>query len=821
MICPKCNYNNEEGASFCGNCGTKLEAGINKSASEASSSNNANQVSEETAKPAARDTGSTSNKKWIIPLAIGAGVFVLLLIGIIVAVTVIGYKKYASDNETAEYEEDMMTERDDEDESWTPFDEEKESDDSYSESDIQSGDVKTLKRASIVDKNAAGYYDENLVPSIPDYRVKSDLSDLFNQQDIEWLPDSAKKKLAKDQFVVMEGGGLEFYDIYESNRYGQVPSFITVDSMMHTYHLYFAHLLKKIEKDELYGDLRKLSEEMYEESVDQFNELEGTEWEKAALRNVAFFTIGSTLLGDKPDVLPQIKGVVADELDFIENGTIEDSRLFGDMEDYSQYKPRGYYEGDPILEKYFRAMMWYGRRAFTQKEEDHMRSALLMTLAMDGEELERWEGIYTVTSFFAGVSDDNTYYELKPAVDAAYGHIDDVRELVGNDKAFEAYFEATKNMAPPQINSIPVFETDPENVITSFRFMGQRFSIDASIFQKLIYRSVEENSNGEKRLLPDALDIPAALGSETALEILEDQGDTDYENYSEKLQEIKDGLEAEEDGDLWTASLYAQWLDTLRPLLIEKGRGYPAFMQTKQWNIKSVEGFLGSYAELKHDTILYSKQAMAEMGGGWDEEIDDRGYVEPEPVIYSRFAVLAESTRDGLKGYGMLSKEDEENLNRMADIAKQLITISEKELRYESLDDDEYLFIKDFGGDLEHLWADAVREDSEEYPRSDEKPGAIIADVATDPNGSVLEIGTGRVDDIYAICPVEGTLRVCRGSVYSFYEFAWPMTDRLTDSEWRVKLGIWPESGYDFAEDESIQQPAWTKSYRSRHEWNY
>ncbi|MBQ9438821.1 MAG: DUF3160 domain-containing protein [Lachnospiraceae bacterium] len=30
---------------------------------------------------------------------------------------------------------------------------------------------------------------------------------------------------------------------------------------------------------------------------------------------------------------------------------------------------------------------------------------------------------------------------------------------------------------------------------------------------------------------------------------------------------------------LWNASLYACWLDTLRPLLEEKGEGYPFFMK--------------------------------------------------------------------------------------------------------------------------------------------------------------------------------------------------------------------------------------------------
>ena len=59
-------------------------------------------------------------------------------------------------------------------------------------------------------------------------------------------------------------------------------------------------------------------------------------------------------------------------------------------------------------------MMWYGRANFAASDEDLTRSAVLMTLSFDEETMPAWESIYTVTSFFAGASDDCTYYEYKP-----------------------------------------------------------------------------------------------------------------------------------------------------------------------------------------------------------------------------------------------------------------------------------------------------------------------------------------------------------------------------------------------------------------------
>ena len=770
-----------------------------------------------------KEDGMDQNKKenkWVLPLVIAlSAVAVVGAICICTALILLSNKRVKEEvresNENKVNTQEAVNEPAREEE--VTEDEKEDEKAAVDISDI--GEVKFLKRAFVIDKDAEQYYDPNLVPSVPKYSIDPDLGNISNQRDIEYFNDDLKKALAANGFAVRNDGGYEFYDVYESNRYAQSPNFVTVDSMMHTYHVYFAHLLKELEKGKLYDQLKELTEEMYERSMRQFEELEGSEWESAAIRNVAYFTVAMKLLDESPKVIDEVKDYVDSELALIKSGEVALSPLFNDNEDYSQYKPRGYYAGDPTLEKYFKAMMWYGRRAFEQKDEDHMRSALLMTLAMDDAALDEWEGIYTVTSFFAGASDDCTYYEFRPIIEAAYGNISYLDELLNNDQAFNTFYELTKKIEPPKINSIPVEQSDPTNVITSFRFMGQRFSIDATIFQKLIYRDVDENGKGDKRMLPDALDVPAVLGSDTAYEILKDQGDTDYAGYEDNLKKLRKGIKDSEDTDLWSASLYAQWLNTLRPILDEKGDGYPMFMQNDEWKKKSLEGFLGSYTELKHDTILYSKQAMAEMGGGWEEEVDDRGYVEPEPVVYSRFAVLAEATIDGLKSYDLLGKNDRQNLEKLAEIARKLVVISEKELKNETLDYDEYEYIKEFGGDLEHIWADAVKEDDEEYARSDEHPGAIVADVATDPNGAVLELGTGQVCEMYVVCPVDGKLQLCSGPVYSFYQFTWPLEDRLTDQQWRVMLGIWPKSGYDFEPDKSIKQPAWTQSYRVKDVW--
>ena len=661
-----------------------------------------------------------------------------------------------------------------------------------------------------------------VTPCVEPYTVEPDLSNIDNLWQF-YLDDAVKEKLVENGFVVFGNAGREFFQTYEIDRYEQIAHFVTVDSLMHTYHLYFSYLLKNIEKTYLSENIRQLSRRMLDNSVAQYEKLKGSEWENAAKRNVAFFTVGMKLLDDSTVINPEAADMASYELDCIGKAdSIYESAITGEMEDYTQYVPRGYYEGDGELERYFKAMMWYGRIHFEQRNEELDRSALLISQALlaDEEAYGLWESLYAVTSFFAGASDDPGVCEYGPVIEKAYGDGVKAEELAGNAEGFARFHEMTGALTLPQINSVPIGDGE-DNVILGFRFMGQRFTIDGAIMQKLIYSAVQENGNGDKRMLPDVLDVPAALGSDLALRILEENGAAEYAGYSENMNRLREAL-SQENNALWSASLYANWLHTLRPLLEVKGEGYPVFMQSEEWQKKDLECFAGSFTELKHDTILYAKQVIAEMGGGgYEQEPDDRGYVEPEPVVYARFVELADRTAEGLKRYGMLNSIEEENLTRLSQIAGQMLEISKKELREEVLTDEEYEFIRNYGGNIEHFWYEAAKAASggEEGVEVQEFPAALVVDIATNPNGEVLEAATDVPSFICVIVKVDGKLKIARGSVYSFYQFSWPMEDRLTDTKWRQMMGVMEGDDGTYNLEKPVQKPAWTESYRWIYEY--
>lgn len=675
-------------------------------------------------------------------------------------------------------------------------------------------------------KNAAVNEDIGVTPCVAPYSVEPDLSNIDNLYQF-YLDDDQREKLAENGFVVFGDAGREFFEIYEMNRYEPKANFVTVDSLMHTYHLYFAYLLKKVEKGYLTDCLQQLGEGMLEDSLAAYDALKGSEWEEAAKRNVAFFTVGAKLLDDQTQVHGDVKEIVEYELGQINAAEgVGESMIYdvlpNRMEDYSQYKPRGYYEGDEALERYFRTMMWYGRIHFRQESEEMDRSALLMAymLSADKTAYDLWGSIYEVTSFFSGASDDAGVYEYIPLMQEVYGEKVTLEDLKGNSAAFDRFHTMSAGLRAPFVNSLVIGDGE-DNVVPGFRFMGQRFTIDAAVMQRLVYSSVKAAANGDKRMLPDVLDVPAALGSDTALGILEKGGAADYPGYTEHMEQLRTALAAE-NREMWSASLYANWLNTLRPLLAVKGEGYPMFMQSEEWLKKDLECFAGSFTELKHDTILYTKQVMAEMGDAYDEDADDRGYVEPEPLVWLRFKNLSDLTAQGLQSYGMLSAEEEENLSRLSEIADRLLEISKKELRDETLTDDEYEFIRSYGGNIEHFWMESVMDaNGGEGAYTQEAPAALVVDIATDPNGEVLEAGTGDPSTIYVVVRVDGKLKIASGSVYSFYQFRWPLEDRLTDKKWRQLMGIQQNDdgtwGYD--SNPPAGHPEWTESYRVVYDW--
>ena len=428
-------------------------------------------------------------------------------------------------------------------------------------------------------------YDPGLVPNVPAFAIADDFSNLANADELAYWSEEARAALRENGFITVQTNEYEFYSLYERNRYSYSPNFVTVDSMLHTYHLYFLYLQKQVEEAELAPRLLALSTAMQQQSQAQLDELTGSEWENAARRNLAFFSVGVSLLDPAAAVPESVAEPVAAELALIDGAAgialspvmnLGSTAADGVMEDYTQYIPRSYYAGNETLERYFKAMMYYGRLTFRAADTDATRSALLLCLGLQQAGVQAdWDRIYAVTAFFAGVSDDAVAPDYLPLIAAAYGALPETAALPTEPEAFAAFQQQARQLAPAAINSMPIWDgQDRDEATAGFRFLGQRFTLDAAVFQQLIYPAVQPDEAGSQRMLPDALDLPAAFGSDTALQILTEQGAAAYPGYTENLESLRAALE-KAPAETWSASLYAAWLDALRPLAEEKGQERP------------------------------------------------------------------------------------------------------------------------------------------------------------------------------------------------------------------------------------------------------
>ncbi len=657
-------------------------------------------------------------------------------------------------------------------------------------------------------------FEEPAVEVVPAIHHEPIALDLSNVRVSFALSEAQRERLARDGFVVSPGVEKEFFTVYEKARYANVPIFVTSDSLLHVYHLLFDKVLRTAEVQYFIPLLRDLNQALLAQTDSQYQVLRGTGWEDAARRTVAFVGVASKLLDPDVQVPDYAADLVEAELALIEDAAgILPSPLFPGLEygeDYTQYIPRGHYTKSDELKAYFKSMMWYGRMTFRLKTDDpevgraETRSALLLVHALRTAEvahrpaLEAWADLYNPTVFFVGRSDDLTVLQYIEVIDAVYGE-GVILTALADDALLDTFIEAANKLPPPRILGMVIMDTDDiEETTKGLRFMGQRFVPDAYIFRQLMYRNV--GTPNHRRGLPKGLDILAAMGSERAYQILDEMGETAYENYPQqmaKVQEWVSGLSVAE----WTETLYNSWLYCFHPLLEVPGEGYPAFMQSPAWVDKQLHTVLGSWAELKHDTILYAKQAYAELGAGPmpPEPVPPKGYVEPVPRFYARLAALTAMTRQGLGDRGLLVDQDDYSLQRLEGLARAFQTMAEKELRGEPLTEEEYSIIRFYGGDLEHLTM-AAADTPEGEPgggsyMEEEPQAAVIADVATDPYPTpiVLEEAVGRVNEIYAVVPVVETggtiyLQVAKGGVFSYYEFSWPADDRLTDEKWHKML---------------------------------
>ncbi len=656
--------------------------------------------------------------------------------------------------------------------------------------------------------NDFGAYDlqsYNYTPSIIPTPIKSGLSNVDLQELEGELTSEMIQQLEDYGFAIVDRGIEDIFHPMYYDDFLDTPMYISTDFCLHVLHSIFDNCLRIMELEYFYSNFSLMLNTLREEQMDLYLITTDPGVKDSLKYNVAYLTVLMYQLDNLVTIPSYVNTLVSSELGNIDQSVRAASPIFGYEEDYSQYTPRGHYTRNEQFERYFKAMMYAGRMGFILDDlsldnsigihQTRMALALVYSFSLeinDETVWNYWDNICRTTNFLVGGSDDLTPVDYFTIWEQA-GSINFAD--LNNDTFVEEIIISLKELRAPKINSryTAAFE-GAESIVKGFRLFGQSYTPDAYIFQELVYDNLPD------RYIPKALDIFSVFGSERAEFHLDSE--KSYTGYEEKIIELRD-----EFGNLgmsnWTQNIYWQWLYTLLPLLEEKEAGYPRYMQSDTWTDKSLVTSLGSWVELKHDTILYAKQSYTVLGLG-DQVVH---YVEPYPKVYSRIAATLRMLKEGLQTRGVLYENSSSStyyseqifsnftlkFDELAKAFDILTELSIKELQNEELSENEMSFIHHLGKKFQTIVSFNYGA-TELYQNEADKRTALIADVHTDPNsGQVLEVAVGNPFLIYVIVQDHtGSLFLTRGVTFSYYEFLQPYDQRLTDEEWQTILDSSP-----------------------------
>ena len=630
--------------------------------------------------------------------------------------------------------------------------------------------------------------------------LRVNMSNLLNPQQLKDFDSTLCQKLAEEGFAIVPSNTSQLFHVYERNDYSDFPSFVTTDLYLQLYHLYIDCMLRELEEYQLLPLMTGFTQDMIDATLAIIHNADNDDSEtlRIAGRNLQFFRVALHLFSGKPiaDSYTTEKAEIEKCLKAknVPSGMLMD--YMGEVSfPYSLFRARGHYTRSDGLKRYFHGMMWLQTATMGLNYETEVKQAVQMAFAMKlfKKTRQKYDKINDLIALLMGKHDNLSLIQVLAEVDKTAMSMD---ELLNDDKEIAKLTKVLNEIGNKQTRIRPKFEKTSHNKIN---VMPQRYQPDAEVLQEM----VDYDSKPTKRAVPKGIDVMAAMGVTAAEQILKEEK-TEWKQLLPNLDKMKKRM-SEID---WSETTATQWLETLKVLTTGTDSKSPYFMQNPSWSKKDLNAALASWAELKHDAILYAKQPMgAECGGGEDvPEPVVRGYVEPNVKFWKKAGELLENTAKILKAQDMMTEKIEGVTERMKEEVEFLLRVSEKELAGKILSDEEYDQISYIGATFENISLDLLRMPNQElYNWADiegaDRKVALVADVYTanadnNPDKAILFEAVGDADEIYVVVEIGGYLYLTRGAVLSYREFVQSINEpRLTDEEWQKQLEGNPRKG--------------------------
>ena len=611
--------------------------------------------------------------------------------------------------------------------------------------------------------------------------------------------------IGKNGFAIVPGKEDQLFHIYERNDYHEFPSFVTTDLFLQAFHMYFDCLLKETEQEKFSPMVTDFAKKNYELMMQKAATATDPKMKAAAEHNATFYSIAYALNTGKAllPVADAYAEMAKQEVMNVNDADTRYSDFLGYVPEknmpkfvYNIYRPRGHYTRNETLKQYFRAMMWLQNVPFGTDKDDQLRAALLLaqTIGSNAGLTKSYKSLTEPITYLMGMPDDVSILQVYAEMQKMGGTLE---QFFNDDKKFEAIRKALEDLAKKQTRIKPKFQASSAFKIC---LMPQRYFPDNEVLQEM----VDYDSKPTLRGVPKGLDVFAAIGITSAERLLlgelNEQGR--WNKYTENLNAMKQRM-----GEInWKETVANRWIYAMKDVN-SKNAKYPKFMQSPQWEKKNLNTALASWAELKHDAILYAKQPMgAECGGGGVPDPITKGYVEPNIAYWTKAIELIDETMAVMKRFDLVTEKATTATEDLRDKAEFLLNCSKKELAGQKFSNEEYQQIEVIGSAFENITLNLIKEPDQYLMgwgdvQGADKSIAVVADVYTanaynNPAQSVLYEAVGPAHEIYVVVEIEGYLYITRGAVLSYREFEEAIdAPRTTDEEWQQQLESQPEKG--------------------------
>ena len=674
--------------------------------------------------------------------------------------------------------------------------------------------------------DAAGFAAKYAVPFVTDLGydpLTAQGLDLLDASPLSLSPDERDRLGARGFVISSRRRYPSFVYGYQTIYTQDLPVYISADSILFAVHKSFDDVLKTIEVQSLVPALDRLLTSMRSAlAAGAGNDISPTARRDADV----YLAVAKRLLTDGNDS-PVAGGDAAAVNALVSkaksgNGTDRVS-LFGRARDvdFSQMTPRGHYTESEALKRYFRATMWLGRidLRLLETQPNHtqvfnrrqVEGAYVLRAAMNDAAVADWKRIDGTIGAFVGEPDNMTLPQLD-ALLADLG-IASAAELGTKTDAEIAQAIVAGAYGAQRISShimVNGLDSGTMPLSSTFLLLGQRYVLDSHVFSNVVYDRVQ--GGAVKRMMPNPLDVGfAALKNDQAGLLLGPE--LERFSYAPDLASMRVLAEAHPQ-TFWEENLYNEWLAALRTLsptpdVADPGAaGLPRIAGTEPWGRRLLSTQLASWAELRHDTILYAKQSYT---GGAACEFPD-AYVDPYPEFYARIAAFAARGIEIASGLDApVTQPVSAYFEQLRSVASILETMAKNQRSGTPHSAEHLAFVNkmtfmdgcgtiaDYDGWYAKLFFDRA---------SATELDPTVADVHTQPTdeggspvGKVLHVGTGMARTMVVTIDTCAGPRAYVGLASSYFERVTEKFKRLTDEEWKTDLIQAPPAEVPWAAD--------------------